>query len=142
MRFLCSNADQTQFKTCYAIAAAAQAESASPAYSRFRFDTKGLFIASVGGTSESSFAIEFVVPQGFTPLALYLKNARHLISDPATEVKLAFDSPGLRDAAIESGDLVKGNLIKLEDLTVKTAIKAPRCATRARPAPSSFFPPA
>jgi hypothetical protein len=127
MRLLCANSEQTQFKTCYAIAAAAQADSASPAFARFRFDTKGLFFASVGGTSESSFAIEFAVPAGYTPIALYLKNSRHLIDDPATaKPKIAFETPMARDAGIVSGDLVRGTQIDVLDTGNAKLVEAPR----------------
>lgn len=127
-RLLCqSTADPDKFTSCYLIAVAAQADSASTAYARFRFDTKGLFIASVGATSEASFGLEFAVPAGYNPVALYVKNARHLISEGTTaKPKVAFASTSIRDAVIATGDLVKDNRIDVTDPRWAIEIKPPQ----------------
>lgn len=85
--------------TVFPIACASQAESASVMAGRWRFDSEGTFIASVGGASEAPFAFEFVVPPGYQPFALYVKNIRHVISEGVTATaKNNFRSTDERDA--------------------------------------------
>lgn len=92
-------------QSVYPIAAACQAEAATPQAARFRYDGRDVYLAGVGGASEATFAFEFVVPQDYQPLALYVKNARVEIEGPlATPVKFA--SGAMRDAAIGNGSLL------------------------------------
>lgn len=85
--------------TVYPVACASQAESSQTAAARWRFDSSGTFISSVGGASEARFAFEFVVPPNYEPIALYVKGVRHLVSEGATAtVKNAFRSTDERDS--------------------------------------------
>jgi hypothetical protein len=73
----------------------------APKFARYPFNTggNGIHIASVGGESDAKFAFEFLVPSGFTPKALYVKNTRR---DVSATVERTFTSAAQRDAALDS----------------------------------------
>lgn len=106
IRLVCENESDGTFQTVYPFAVICQADSANPAAARFRFDSTNVFIASVGGASESTMAFEFAVPKGFTSKYLYVKNIRHDVSEDAPKYKFA--SIADRDAAINDGRIIKG----------------------------------
>ncbi|MFI4898756.1 MAG: hypothetical protein ACIARR_13145, partial [Phycisphaerales bacterium JB059] len=61
------------------------------------------------GASTVTMAFEFLVPSGYEPIGLTVKNARvDLRDDPAGDPR-AFASVDRRDAAITSGALIKGS---------------------------------
>jgi hypothetical protein len=75
-------------------------------YARFRFDSDGFFVSSVGGESAAVLGFEFPVPEGYRPLALYTKNLRFDVSpDELPKTEFAFSSPSERDATILAGRL-------------------------------------
>jgi hypothetical protein len=76
-------------------------------YGRFLYDGEELFIASVGGASKATMGFEFVVPQGYEPEALVVKNTRVMLG----ETEQAFPSPAARFAALNSGALVGGSSV-------------------------------
>ncbi len=86
------------------IAAIANPKGADKSIARFEFVGK-LSIASAGATTRP-MAFEFAVPDGYEPIAVYLKNIRKELNpnQPVTE----FDSVAARDRAIETGDLIEG----------------------------------
>ncbi len=97
-----------EFQTLYPIAATCQADSTSPQMARFRYDANDTYLASPGGASEATFGFEFVVPPGFEPLSLYVKNVRHIVADDKTAKPWKeFGSASERDAAIKAGALIK-----------------------------------
>jgi hypothetical protein len=94
-----STVDDSDRMVVYAIACASQAQSNETTAARWRFDSSGTFIASVGAGSEATFAFEFVVPPNYEPIALYVKNVRHVVSEGATaQPKNKFRSSDERDA--------------------------------------------
>lgn len=109
MRLVVENEDGESM-TLYPVALLSQADiplqelgrvPIPPIYARFRFDNRDLFLASVGGGSESKFGMEFVVPPGYTPKALFVRNIRHAVDQPATaKPKEKFKTPAERDIAI------------------------------------------
>lgn len=106
IRLVCiSETDEEDLKTVYPHAVICQAEAANPAAARFRFDSNNVFIASVGGASESKMAFEFVVPTGYKARFLYVKNVREEV--PA-EPQFKFANVAARDAAINDGRIIKG----------------------------------
>jgi uncharacterized membrane protein required for colicin V production len=96
--------DGTDHKTLFPIAAISQTDASSSSLGRWRFDNDNFFIASVGGATEAPFAFEFLVPAGYDPKYLYVKNVRTDVSAPAQE---EFDRVSTRDRAISSGTIVK-----------------------------------
>lgn len=87
-----------------------QAKGDNVALGRWRFDGEKVFISSVGGRSDMPVALEFLVPSGFTPLALYAKGARIDLRTPAgtpIEPFAQFEDTGRRDIAIETLDIVR-----------------------------------
>jgi len=109
IRLVCESTDETERKTFFPVAVSSQADPATPGIARWRYDTRDVYIASVGGGAEAIFAFEFVVPPNFTPLALYVKSVRHEISEPSTATaRMKFGSGAERDSAIASGFGVGG----------------------------------
>ncbi|MDX2147238.1 MAG: CvpA family protein [Planctomycetota bacterium] len=101
-----------------AVAAASQAVNETsadrrPIYGRFRFDTRaGLHVASVGGASDSPMAFEFVVPRGYEPAFLYVRNIRSDVTTLPEPTK--FGSIYQRDESIKSGAIFSGGAAKVE----------------------------
>lgn len=106
IRLICENQSDGTSQTVYPFAVVCQAEAANPAAARFRFDSTNVFIASVGGASESTMAFEFAVPKGYKSKYLYVKNVRHEVSEDNPKFKFA--SIADRDAAINDGRVIKG----------------------------------
>ena len=95
--------DPHQSVTLFPVAAVAQGEASKVALARFRFDAKQVFIASVGGASDATFGMEFVVPEGYAPTAVFVKGARAMLGEGATAKPLAeFGFPAERDAAAQT----------------------------------------
>jgi hypothetical protein len=70
-------------------------------YARFRFDSDGMFVSSVGGEADAIMAFEFPVPQGYRPLAMYIKGVRYSLAD--RKAGKVFESPRVRDEALRTG---------------------------------------
>lgn len=85
-----------------------QADPLALDFKRWRFDSDGVFATSVGGAAESTMIFEFVVPQGFTPEQVQVRNVRADLSDvpqsnrPAGNDALVYASPEARDNALRS----------------------------------------
>ncbi|MFI4897899.1 MAG: hypothetical protein ACIARR_08740, partial [Phycisphaerales bacterium JB059] len=90
--------------TIFPIAAVSRADSRDgEAFGRWRFDAEEVYIASVGGASTVTMAFEFLVPTGYEPIGLTVKNARVVLGeDPAGDPR-AFAWVDLRFAAFTSG---------------------------------------
>jgi len=99
------------------VAVVSRAEGKSLRASRFRFDAPDVFIASVGGASESQMAFEFPAPAGVTPKWLLVKNVRVDVAVvPAIPIaQEAAISPEARDEAIRAGAILGGG-VNLADL--------------------------
>lgn len=114
--------------TVFPFATLAKAESDKVAFARFRFDSggQGVHIPSVGADSEARFALEFLAPPKFEPVALYVRNNRYPI--PAGEKpKQVFASAAQRDGAIQGlmGGASAGPLDESLAVTVSTSGVAP-----------------
>lgn len=100
----------TDADSVHPFAVAAQAEAVDavtgrPKFGRFGFESKGLFIASKGGSTEATMAFEFLVAPGWEPVAIYVRNVRRdLDSMPANPIGDTVS----RDTLIESGELFTG----------------------------------
>lgn len=66
---------------------------------RWGFDGPDVFIASPGGATDITVAFEFLVPAGYEPLAVTVKNVRSTL-DPREEVSRTFRSPVDRDRQV------------------------------------------
>ncbi len=97
-------------QTIFPIASVSQAQASDgDLFGRWRYDAEDVFIASVGGASSVKMAFEFIVPTGYTPIAISVKNARLSLDDEAPAAKpTAYANASRRDAAITSGALIKG----------------------------------
>ena len=73
-------------------------------FTRFRFDADEIFIPTVGGAAENVFIFEFVVPPGYAPTYLTLKNARKDM--PVASGAAPFDGWEERDELLVSGELL------------------------------------
>lgn len=90
-------------------AAVTKAEAGKTAIARFRFDAKNTFFASLGGDSETTWALEFLVPADQTPVGMVVKGTR-VRFDPADEKlkPVEFETRGQRDMLIAAGQLTSG----------------------------------
>lgn len=82
----------------FPFAVTTQADPATPGAARFRFDSGGTFIASIGSASEATMAFEFPCRSGFNPVAVYVKGARIELTTPAPKTFATFrerDAGGL-----------------------------------------------
>ena len=76
-------------------------------FGRWRFDAEGVFITSVGGKSRSAMAFEYVIPQGFKPVALFAKNIRVNVDSMPKPIQYA--NPNKRDQVVLNGAILKGD---------------------------------
>lgn len=79
-------------------------------FGRYRFDSKGTFIPSIGGEADALFGLEFLVPPGFTPKALYVRNIRVPLDAPP---KRKFAGVAMRDSQVDS--LMEGKAAEPDD---------------------------
>lgn len=81
-------------------------------YARFAFGSggEGKYFFSVGADAEALFGFEFIVPNGWTPKTMYVRNTR--IDIPAVSAANNYASAAARDNAIASGSFVGGGTIK------------------------------
>ena len=111
VRLVVGDAEGYEYRTIYPVAAICQAEAATPQLARFRYDGREVFLASAGGAAEAVFAFEFPVPPNFEPVALYVKNVRHMVRDENDAVLPAglgeYASASERDAAIATNRFIK-----------------------------------
>ncbi|HHN77527.1 MAG TPA: hypothetical protein ENK11_02480 [Phycisphaerales bacterium] len=99
------------------VALISQARSDNAAlYGRWLYDTENVFIASVGGATTATMAFEFVVPAGYTPFAVSIKNTRFPIE---SEPKSKYPTADARFAAIAGGTLIGG--VSVEDIDTSEA---------------------
>lgn len=91
--------------TIFPIAIISENADADGRLGRWKFDANDVFISSVGAQSQPVMAFEFLVPEGYTPLGIHLRQARALVADMPTPV--AFDSTGDRDRRVASGSILR-----------------------------------
>ena len=88
-------------------------ESSVPGrYGRWLFDAEDVYITSTGGKSKVTMGFEFVLPQGYSPAALYVKNVRVKADELPDPV--GYDSPARRDLAVRSGSILEGTADAIE----------------------------
>ena len=95
-----------QTTTVYPIAVISEGEGgdAPGKLGRWRFDSRDVFISSVGGQSKVKMGFEFVVPEGETPIALIVRQTRALLGDGAPKPTALSDAAD-RDLRIRSGSI-------------------------------------
>ncbi len=96
-------------------------------FGRWMFDSENVFIASVGGATTAAMAFEFVVPAGYTPFAVSIKNTRIPLPD---QPEAEFPSPEARFAAIAGGTLIGGVSVKDIDTSGATTVNSADTGTR------------
>jgi len=102
--------DDGNGNTVSAYPVATISESSIPnQYGRWRFDAADVLITSVGGKSEVPMAFEFVVPQGYSPIALYVKNNR--VSTESIPAAVKYAGISQRDRLVRTGSILSGGSI-------------------------------
>jgi len=96
--------DNDDVQDLYPIAAVVKSSAADLQFARFRFDSDRLFVTSAGADATPKFGFEFAVPQGYSPIALFVKNIRLELAD-SLKVR-EFKTPRERDNAIVDGSLM------------------------------------
>lgn len=87
----------------YPIAAISEGADADGRLGRWRFDSKDVFISSVGGQSRFKVGVEFLVPEGARPLALTVRQSRRLLEQDTKPS--VFAGTGERDRRVRSGGI-------------------------------------
>jgi len=108
-------------KTVSVFPVAVISESSEPnEFGRWRFDSNDVFITSVGGKSRVTMAFEYVIPTGFSPIALYVKNIRIDTTKLADPIEYADTTQ--RDRIVRTGSILKGEssnrMLKKDDMVV------------------------
>ncbi len=109
VRLLVADQNDEQREMYFPVAVSSQAELAVPGentkpqdllpkFARWRYNAREVFISSVGGGADAYFGFEFVVPNNYNPIALYVRGSRIDLRGKAADV--TFPSAALRDAAI------------------------------------------
>lgn len=106
LRLVAEDADGVT-RAYHPIAVVTQGDSATTEFGRFRYDARDVYVASVGGASEIRMGFEFLVPNGETPIALYVKHARVDLTQESAPKPVAFASASARDGAITSGQIIR-----------------------------------
>ncbi len=106
-RLLLEDADGNTM-TAFPIAAISESSEADM-FGRWRFDANDIFITSVGGKSRVLMSFEYVIPTGYTPIAMYVKNVRVSTSSLPDPVEYANITE--RDRVILSGAILKGESV-------------------------------
>ncbi len=116
-------ADQADEKRdmLFPIAVSSQAEGDKPIIARWRYDSRDIFISSVGGGSESVFGFEFVVPNTMHPVALYVRGTRIDLGNKTADVPLT--SAGLRDGLIRGGFMKPGEGREMTDIDLSAVVR-------------------
>lgn len=87
------------------IAAIANPQGAETSLARFLFDSPNFSLSSAGAAVRP-MAFEFAVPNGFEPIAIYLKNIRRVLRPVPDEKTYTVAE---RDRAVEDGTLIEGS---------------------------------
>lgn len=119
IRMLATN-ESGAVKPLLPVAFVNQADPYSLDFKRWRFDSDGVFAASVGGASQSTMAFEFVVPPGYTPREVQVRNVRADLAAvpqnhrPAGNSDLVYASAEQRDQALRSFTLLNNVGVELQ----------------------------
>jgi uncharacterized membrane protein required for colicin V production len=89
--------------TLFPVAAISENANADGRLGRWKFDANDVFISSVGGQSQALFGFEFLVPEGYTPIGLSVRQSRTTeLPEPTV-----FESTAQRDLRITSGGIFR-----------------------------------
>jgi hypothetical protein len=93
-------------------------------YARFRYNSDELYFSSVGGASEATMSFEFPVPEGYQPIALYVKGVRVNLEE-STMQPTNYESPMSRDEIIRAGQMIgMGGIGPIIDPTTGQPVQA------------------
>ncbi len=123
VRLVCED-DSGSRMAMHPVAVICQGQASDVAFGRFRFDQRDIFVGSVGGASEVRMGFDFVVPQGYNPILLYVKNARLDLEAEGAPQPTKFASAGARDGAVRSGSIIGVKTATNLDTEEATTIKS------------------
>lgn len=114
--------DAGERKMVFPFAVSSQAQPQTPGVARWRYNATDVFIASVGGASEATFAFEFPCPPGFKPYALFVKGIRQRVDTMPVTAPAKFGSNSERDAGFATmvGDLARATVATVADPNLET----------------------
>lgn len=114
-----STSDPAESRTLFPVAMISQAGGGeADAYGRWRFDAPELYVASVDEAARVEMGFEYLVPEGYEPEAVYVKNIR---IDLGVEPQ-SFATAQQRAAAIDSGRLLSGVTVDLASVETGDAV--------------------
>lgn len=107
-------------RTLLPVAFINQADPLALDFKRWRFDSGGVYAASVGGAATTTMAFEFVVPPGFEAREMQVRNVRVDLASvpqdrrPSGNQSLAFASAEARDNALRDFSLMRTAGVSIE----------------------------
>lgn len=103
VHMIARNAGTGESRTIFPIAAISEGADADGRIGRWKFDANDVFISSVGGQSQSTIGFEFIVPEGFEPIGLSVRQARTRdLPEPTV-----FESTAQRDLQVTGGQILR-----------------------------------
>lgn len=104
-QLIARNKTSGESTTIFPVAVISENSQADGRLGRWRFDADDVYISSVGAQSQPTMAFEFVVPDGYEPMGMYLRQAR------ATDLPqpVAFQNAAERDLRVASGGIFRGD---------------------------------
>ncbi|MFT5424626.1 MAG: hypothetical protein ACI89L_002423 [Phycisphaerales bacterium] len=115
--------DDGTTSNAFPIAAVSQASAGENVYGRWRYNSDGIHIASVGGASTATMAFEFMLRPGDEPIGLFVKNVRVNLEINEPD-KVAYADVAGRDAVVTDGDILTGGKVRTSTLDLSEAATA------------------
>ncbi|MGP1310083.1 MAG: CvpA family protein [Phycisphaerales bacterium] len=113
-------------KSLLPVAFVNQADPLALNFRRWRFDSDGVYAASVGGAADTTMAFEFVVPPEFTAEEVQVRNVRASLdalpdaNRPAGNEQLVYASPEERDASLRDFSLLSQVGVRIEGAEIES----------------------
>jgi hypothetical protein len=139
IRLLATNNTTGEVKSILPAAFVNQGDPLALDYKRWRYDSDGVFAASVGGAAESTMAFEFIVPPDYTAQEVQVRNVRVDLdaipqnNRPGANPALTFASAQARDSALRDFSLlgavgvdIKGGELASDEDTTEVLIEEGR----------------
>lgn len=105
VHIIARNPTTGQSTTIFPIATISENAEADGRLGRWKYDANDVFISSVGAQSKPMMGFEFLIPEGFEPIGMSLRQTRHLISDMPPPVTL--NTTAERDLRVASGAIFR-----------------------------------
>ena len=123
LRLVVQDTESGETRNVFPLAVISQASAGENVFGRWRYDSEGVHIASVGGASTTTMAFEFMLRPGEEPLGLFVKGVR--VNLDAVEVPdSSYNTVDARDAVVTDGDVLTGGEAATSSYDLSQAVTA------------------